>query len=65
MTDLQKEIYQELMQQGMPKAGCKYIAHQFKNENQEHIMMKYLISIREEHVSVTQVSNMAEQIMEM
>ena len=30
MTNLQKEIYQELMQQGMPKAGCEYIAHQFK-----------------------------------
>lgn len=32
MTVQQKEIYQELMNQGMPKAGCKFIALMFKNK---------------------------------
>ena len=62
MPQSQRELYQELEKQGMPKAGCKFIAMQFKNKEQEHIMMKYLISIRKEHIAVTQVGIMADKI---
>ena len=62
MTQSQIELYKELEMQGMPKAGCRFIVQMFNNKEQEHTMMKYLISIREEHISVTQVSEVAHQI---
>ena len=65
MTQSQIDIYKELEAQGMPKAGCRFIAQMFNNEEQEHVMMKYLISIRAEHISITKVSEIAHQIQEM
>lgn len=65
MTQLQMELYKELETQGMPKAGSRFISQMFKNKKQEQAMLKYLISIRTEHVSVTEVSEMAHQIQTM
>ncbi len=62
MTQSQKEIYQEAIQQGMRKQGAIYLAQRFDTKEQEQTMMKYLVSIREEHVNELEVILVARKI---
>ena len=64
MTQLQREIYQEAIQQGMRKQGAIYLAQRFNTEKQEQTMIKYLESIRKEHVKELEVILVARKISE-
>lgn len=50
-----KNIYKELLKQGLNKAGSKFIALDVKNEEDSKNLMNYLISIRKKQVSYTEL----------
>ena len=50
-----KNIYKELLKQGLNKAGSEFIALDVKNEEDSKNFMNYLISIRKKHVSYTEL----------
>lgn len=62
LKEYQKNIYLELISQGMNEPGSKFIALEMKDEKDSEEMMKYLISIREKHVSYTEIWQEKEKI---
>ena len=50
-----KIIYNELLKQGLNKAGSNFIALDVKNEEDSKNLMNYLISIRKKHISYTEL----------
>ena len=64
MSQLQREIYQEAIQQGMREQGATYLAQRFKTKEQEQAMLKYLKSIRKEQVNELEVILVARKISE-
>jgi hypothetical protein len=59
MTQLQTEIYEELIGQGMDEKDAKFLPIILKNKEQQKAMMNYLVEIREQEVSKSQVIKMA------
>ena len=62
LKEYQKNIYLELISQSMNETGSKFIALEMKDEKNSELMMKYLISIREKHVSYTEIWQEKEKI---
>lgn len=62
LKEYQKNIYLELIDQGMNEPGSKFIALEMKNEKDSELMMKYLISIRKKQVSYTEIWKEKEKI---
>lgn len=48
-------IYDELKNQGLTEAGCKFIALDVRNEEDSKRLMEYLISVREKNISYTEL----------
>ena len=48
-------VYDELKNQGLCEAGCMYIALDVRDEKDSKLLMDYLISVREKHISYTEL----------
>ena len=59
MTQLQIEIYEELMRQGMDEKDSRLLPRALETREQQKAMMNYLVEIREQEVSKSQVIKMA------
>ena len=59
MTQLQIEIYEELIRQGMDEKDAKFLPITLETKEQQKAMMNYLVEIREQEVSTSQVIKMA------
>lgn len=59
MTQLQIEIYEELIRQGMDEKDAKFLPITLETKEQQKAMMNYLVEIREQEVSKSQVIKMA------
>ena len=59
MTQLQIEIYEELMRQGMDEKDSRILPRTLETREQQKAMMNYLVEIREQEVSKSQVIKMA------
>lgn len=59
MTQLQIEIYEELINQGMDEKDAKILPRTLETREQQKAMMNYLVEIREQEVSKSQVIKMA------
>lgn len=64
ITDTREEIYAELVKQGEREDIAKHLSSLLVTPFQQQTMMKYLISIRQEHVSEVEVIQMAQRISE-
>lgn len=65
MTQLQTEMYEELIRQGMDEKNSRLLLRAFQTKEQQKAMMNYLMEIREQEVSVSKVIMMALTIRKM
>ena len=65
MTQLQTEIYEELVRQGMDEKNSRLLLRAFRTKEQQKAMMNYLMEIREQEVSMSKVIMMALTIRKM
>ncbi len=61
-TKMQEELEKEMIKQGERKDIAGHLSRILKTKEQQQSMMKYLISIRKEHVSEAEVIQVAVQI---
>lgn len=61
---MQDELINEMVKQGERPDIAAHLSRILKTRKQQQIMMKYLISIREEYVSEAEVIQVAVQISE-
>lgn len=59
---MQEELINEMIAQGERKDIAKHLSNLLETKEQQQAMMKYLISIRKEHVSEAEVIQVAVQI---
>ena len=62
---MQDELINEMIKQGERPDIAAHLSRILKTRKQQQIMMKYLISIREDYVSEAEVIQVAVQISEM
>ena len=59
---MREELIKEMIQQGEREDIAKHLANILQTKEQQEAMMKYLISIREEHISEVEVIQVAQQL---